>query len=958
VNRRASFIAALAIALAGSPVASSWGAGILPGSFSYKLHAAVPLLTVEGESAPFQRVADVDKLFEVPFAGQAGEHADMSVMSALNVGSQEAVFDGSEVPKETITELPPGPTVDLDGIPPCSHEEFLRSVAERSAGCPAASQLGVVSALFGGALADRTYPLYKLAASHGHLATFGFPYEFLSQPVGLLVDADLRASGDYGITLSSTSIGFAKFLPAPFMTIWGVPAAATHDPERWNPETRKWGASLDGPPVPLIANATDCGAGTLEARARLLYWTAPDRWLPEDPEDPTYRSFAPAPDGCDRLAFAPRAELSATSDRTDSPAGIDLRLELPRNADPGGLETPPLESAALTFPRGMSVNPATADGLSGCTPEQIGLEGGGSTRSEPIRFDAEAPRCPPAAKVGNGAIDTPISEEPLEGDVYFATPFRNPFHSLLALYLVFDGPGFTAKLAARIEADPSSGQLEASIESLPHLPIDAVSLSLAGGVRGPLVTPIRCGEGPIELRLTPQSGPPAKIVSGHLYSGGGACAREGGADPSPSTFQAGSRDATANRSSPFVLRLEQNDIGAFEIALPRGLSARVRGVGLCGEADLRRAEEREGSGRGTAERGDPSCPASSRVGSLLVGTGSDLAPLFTQGSVYLAGPYREAPFSLVAITPALAGGTAEDPLFDLGTIVDRVALDVNPRTGALSARASGLSPVLNGIPLRIESVRLVLDRPGFMRNPSDCAGMEVAAEVQSGGGVRSSLRSGFRSVGCDQLGFAPRLDLSAPRGTERGQHPAIKAVLRAKAGEAGIAAAHVILPASEILDRGRLRSHCHASPLGPGGCPRDSIRGYATAWSGLIDGRLEGPVYLRSSGDGPPELVLALDGQPQMEVVGRVRLEKGRVRVDFSRLPDARLTKLVLTLRGGRRGFLTNARDLCDAAAHATAQLVSYAGVLRVRRASLGGPCGAADGRSGRLQKSAKRMEG
>jgi hypothetical protein len=922
----------------------------------------------EGKFAPLQRVAEVGELFAAPFTGQAGEHADLSVMSVLRISGSNTVLDGSEVPEETIAELPPGPIVDLAGIPPCSNAQFLNSIAERATGCPVASQVGVVSALFGGALPDRAYPLYKLAPAHGHLATFGFPYKFISESVGILINADLRASGDYGITLSSSKIGLAKFVPAQFMTIWGVPAAAMHDPERWNPETHEWGDSFDGSPFPLIANATDCEVGIVEARARLRYWTMPERWLPNNPEDPAYRSFAFAPGGCDRLAFAPRAELSPTSDRIDSPAGIDLNLELPRNPDPGGLETPPLQSAALTFPEGMSVNPVAADGMSSCTPEQIGLEGGGPAVSEPIHFNAEAPHCPLAAKIGDGEIDTPISAGPLEGEIYLATPFRNPFDSLLALYLVFDGPGFTAKLATKIEVDRSNGRLEASIESLPRLPIDRVSLSLVGGAQGPLVTPVRCGEGSSELRLTPwsapQSGPPVRIVSNHAYLGGpngGVCApgTGGGPGPSLSTFQAGSRDAAANSSSPFVLRLEQSDIGAFEVALPRGLAARLRGVGLCSEAEIGRAAERRGRGQGIVERRDPSCPASSHLGSLLVSTGSGTTPLLTRGSIYLAGPYQGTPFSLVAITPALAGGTAVDPLFDLGTIVERVALDVNRHTGALRARTGVLPPVLDGITPRIRSVRLLLDRPGFMRNPSDCRAMDVTAEVKSGDGARSVLRSGFQPAGCDRLGFAPRLGLSAVGGMERGQRPAFRAVLRAKAGEAGIAAAHVFLPAAEILDRSQLRTRCRAfARVGRGGCPRGSIIGHATVWSALVGDPLEGPIYLRALGKGPPQLVLALAGQVEMEIVGRIRLEEGRVRIDFSELPDAQLTKVVLTLRGGRRGFLVNARDLCGSADHATARLVSPAGQVKVRRVALGARCGDGRGRFGHRRQITKGMEG
>lgn len=913
MSRRVLFLSALVFVLAAIPVACSEATGISPGIFGYTLHSTIPLLTVEEERPPYQRAPDAKAMLEAPFVRQAGERADLSVTSALDVGGGSAL-DGSQVPEDIVTELPPGPILDLGDVPPCTQAEFTNTINDSPGGCPAASQIGVMGIVFAGVLPDRAYPLYKLAAAYGHLATFGFPYELIGSRVGIQLDADLRADGDYGITLSSTQTALTKFVPAPFMTIWGVPADAVHDPERWNPETRQWGYSLGGPAVPLVSNPTDCDADVREARARLRYWAAPDRWLPEDPEDPAYRSFAPPPEGCERLVFEPRAELRPSSGESDSPTGLDLRVQLPR--DPERLETPPPASATLTLPRGMAANPAAAEGLIGCPPDE----------------GTAAARCPAGSKIGEAMVETPIAEAPITGGVYLATPFRNPFHSLLALYLVLDGPGFTAKLPIRVDAEPGSGRLRASLESLPPLPLDSVHLDLFTGPRAPLVAPPGCGEGTIELRLTPssapQSGPPAQLVSRYAYSSEaaeGECAAGGGAR-GETQLRAGLRDAGANGSSPFVLDLRGGEIGGLEVSLPPGLSLGTRGVARCGDEGVERARSRGAPGGGAAERDDPSCPPGSRVGSLLAGVGSGAAQLWLNGDVYLAGPYQGAPLSLVAITPALAGGAGADPLFDLGTVVERVALAVDRHTGAIEARGAGLPQTLNGIPLRLRGLRLVLDRPGFVRAPSGCGGEEVSVEVGDGAGARRTLRTGFRASGCDRLAFAPGLSLAATGGLGAGQHPAVRAVLRAKATEAGVAAVHVALGAGERLDRRRLRV--------------DSVQGRVFAWSGLLDRRLEGPVYLRAAADGPPELVLAFTGGPELEVAGGVRLADGRVRIDFPHLPDVQLTRLVLDLSGGKRGFLVNGRGLCDAAERVSARLVSQAGGVRLRRARLRGRCG------------------
>jgi len=936
MSRRLAFLLALACFLAAIPIARAGAAGIVPGLFSYRLHASIPLRTVEGElPPPYQRAPDAKALLEAPFAAQAGEPVDLSVTSALDVSGDDAALDGSQAPEDIVTELPPGPILDLGEVPPCTEAEFTNTISGGPGGCPAASQVGVMGVVFAGALPDRAFPLYKLAAGYGHLATLGFPYVLIGSRVGIKLDADLRAGGDYGITLSSTQTTLTKFVPAPFMTVWGVPADPVHDPERWDPETGQWGNSLGGPAMPLVSNATDCDAGVREARARLRYWSAPGRWLPEDPEDPAYGSLVPAPEGCERLGFEPRAEIQPRAGEAGAPAGIDLRVQLPR--DRGGLATPPLRSATLTLPQGMAVNPAAAGGLAGCPP-------GGGTAAGP---------CPARSKIGTATVETPVAEAPLTGDVYLATPFRNPFDSPLALYLVLGGDGFTAKLPVRVDAEPGSGRLRASLESLPPLPLDSVHLDLFSGPGAPLVSPPGCGEGKIELQLTPvsapQSGPPAQLFSRYAYSsgpGGGECSPAAARALGAPRLRAGLREATANGSSPFVLDLRGDEIGGLEVGLPPGLSLNARRLPRCGEDEIERARSREAPGGGMAERNDPSCPSGARVGSLLAAIGPASSQLWLRGDAYLAGPYQGAPLSLVTITPALAGGEAGDPLFDLGAVVGRVALAVDRRSGAIGARAAAPPRALDGIPLQLSAMRLVLDRPGFVRAPSSCAGKQVSAAVEDGSGAFTALRSGFRVSGCGGLAFAPRLGLAVTAGTGEGQHPAVRAVLRAKAAEAGIAELRVTLGAGERLDRRRLR---------PG-----SVVGHVAARSALLDRPLEGPAYLRSAPGGPPELVLALAGagRPEIEVTGRVRLAGGRVRVDFRQLPDLQLTKLVLALNGGRRGFLTNAGGPCGAAGKASVRLVSQAGAVRSWRAPFRGRCGSAGGHPAGRRQIANRMEG
>lgn len=598
----------------------------------------------------------------------------------------------------------------------------------------------------------------------------------------------------------------------------------------------------------------------------------------------------------------------------------------------------------------MSINPAKANGLMGCTPEQMGIDETGSAGPGPLQFDTAEADCPDASKIGTAVAETPLVEGPVKGTIYVATPSKNPFHSQLALYLVFDGSGFTIKLAVKVEANPQTGQLTATTGSLPQLPLESLSLNLFNGPRAPLSTPQVCGEGSATSRFVPwsapASGPPESIQNVLMFDsapGGGSC-------PQRTTYRAfapallvGSLDAAAAASSSFILRVSRSDgdqeLKAVAVKLPRGLVASLQdGGSYCSDAEIAHAEARSGLGGGILERDKPSCPADSRVGSLLIGAGTGSVPLFFKGVVYLAGPYKGAPFSLVMVTPAVAGGTETDPLFDRGAIVFRVALDVDPRTAQISARSDVIPRILDGIPLRIKDIRVLIDRPGFLSNPSSCEEMKVPVEIEGWESGQANLVNRFQMGGCQQLGFQPRLDVRLV-GSLPGQHPKLRAVLKARPGDAGISRTRITLPRSESLDRTRVGTVCPESLLVQHSCPPGSVYGHVTAWSPLLGQPLEGSIYLTSTAKGLPDLVLVLEGQLSLDAVGKIRSEQNRVQITFTGLPDVPLSKLVLSLRGARKGFLVNSRDLCGRRMYFAGRFTAHNGRVESQRSILGGAC-------------------
>jgi hypothetical protein len=123
-------------------------------------------------------------------------------------------------------------------------------------------------------------------------------------------------------------------------------------------------------------------------------------------------------------------------------------------------------------------------------------------------------------------------------------------------------------------------------------------------------------------------------------------------------------------------------------------------------------------------------------------------------------------------------------------------------------------------------------------------------------------------------------------------------------------------------------------------CPKDSIYGYATAETPLLDGPLKGPVYLRSSSHELPDLVAALNGQVDVVLDGRIDSVKGRMRTTFDTVPDVPVSRFMLTVRGGkRRGLLVNSSNLCARKYRVIARFKAQNGKSANQRPKLRTPC-------------------
>jgi hypothetical protein len=860
-------------------------------------------------------------------------------------GQPESFYRPMDNLKALSVELPLGLVGNPLATPERCNQERLVQQA-----CPSSSKVGSIAIGAGifenGHFQSSSFhaptALFNMVPEPGYAAQFAFA--FLNQPIYLDATVVHSAAGER-LRLSTVSVPPLLESGDLVVSLWGEPGQINGS----------------GSEEALITNPTDCADAATPARLELISWGDPGHPVSAE------ASLYPHLEGCEELNFVPSLGLAPEAGAADSPSGLSVDLGIPQTSLFEERATPQLRDATVTLPEGLVADPALADGLGACRasgPEGINLgsietgpwgqdlgdrlatelgagwlHGNGSIYADSI-YHAAPGHCPPASTLGTATVEAPILPEPLTGHVYLGTPDCAPCSGkdaqegrLIKLYIEAAGNGIIVKLPGTASADPQTGRLTASFKENPQLPFEHLKLNFFGGARAPLSTPATCGTftttsdvKPWSAPATPDATPTSsfKIASG---PGGGTCANTPAEEPNAPIFSAGSTSPAAGVYSPFVLKLSRADgsqrLHSIDTTLPAGLTAKLAGVAECSDAQIAAAAGRAGA----AEKASPSCPLSSELGIVNVGAGAGPKPFHVSGHAYLAGPYKGAPLSLAIVTPAVAGP------FDLGTVVVRVALHVDPETAQIHAVSDEIPQILAGIPLDVRSIALNVTRNQFTLNPTSCNPSAVAASALADSST-ATLSSPFQVGGCGALAFKPKLAISLRGGTRRTKHPALKAVVTypSQGAYANIERAQVTLPHSEFLDQAHIGTVCTRVQFAAGNgngeqCPAASIYGHARAITPLLDRPLEGPVYLRSSSHKLPDLVAALDGQIDVALVGKIDTGKGGgIRNTFELVPDAPVTKFVLSMKGGTKGLLVNSENICAKPQKALAHFVAQNG--------------------------------
>ncbi len=904
-------------------------------------------------------------------ATQIGSHPyQIDFAINLNQGGEFEAQPGVPFPdgdlRDLRVQLPVGLIANPSALAKCTPAAFHTPrispfEASRSGeSCPNRTQVGTVevdSSLGGGV--PRRFGLYNLDPAPGIAAQLGFaPY---GSPVVFDAEIDGNADGSYALVLRVHNFPQSLDLYGMAVSLWGTPWGASHDGERGDclKEVEPgfpWAKCSVGDPQGNVPQAfltlpTQC-SGAFSLGVSASAWQQPAPMTAQAANHDSLGQEAGLSD-CSALPFDPKPIAQLTDTKASSSTGFAFDLSNDNTAllDPAARAPSNARKAVITLPAGVTINPSVGAGLGVCSAAQYAAETAAS---------APGAGCPNASKIGQFRVGTPLLEEPLEGSVYLAQPYENPYASLIGVYLVARSPrrGVIVKLAGKIVPDLGTGRLTATFDGLPQIPYTDLTMSFRAGQRSLLVTPPACGAVTTNSEISPWAGTPSvNTLSASAISsgiGGGPC--PSGTPPFSPGVIAGGVNSNVNSYTPYYVRLSRKDteqeITSYSLDLPKGITGKLAGIPFCPDAAIEAARGR----RGFAEAASPSCPQSSLIGHTLTGYGVGNALTYTEGRIYLAGPYHGQPLSIVTINPATVGP------FDLGVVVIRSAFAVDPHTAQLQidrSASDAIPHILDGVVLHLREIRIYLDRPQFTHNPSSCEASKLTSTVGGSGAdfassvddTTASVVEPFQLLNCRTLGFQPKLGVRLRGGTRRGAFPQLRATFAARGPQdSNLDEIAVTIPHQMFLAQQHIKGICSKGQFEAGHCPEDSVYGQAVAYTPLFDDPLRGNVYLRSApGRRLPDLVADLySGQIRIILEGKIGPgRKGGIRAFFSDLPDEPLDRFTMTLYGGKRGLLTNSANICTAPPESSVEALAQNNLGYVFTSKLRGQCG----KSGKKQR-------
>jgi hypothetical protein len=865
-------------------------------------------------------------------ATQAGEHSfqittTLTMNQADLVGGRQPV----ELPRDLTFHLPPGLVGNPNAATQCTMTAFSALLFEANL-CPPSSVVGVATVTANEPKVLKVFskaaPVFNLVPAQGEPARFGFS---VGSKVPIVIDTSVRSGRDYGVDVSVQDATEVAGLLSTQVTFWGVPGDPRHNNARgWecveggryaSQVGKECPATSAEPEEPFLRLPSSCAASPQVEP--VLFPMETDSWA--NPGSLLGAEYAWMNDegqllgftGCDRLPFNPSIVVTPEQQTAATPTGLVVDVSVPqettREAD--GWAEADVRDTTVRLPGGVELSPSAANGLEGCSEEQVGFTGFDPV-SQTNEFNTAPVACPDGSKVGTVRIKTPLLSHELVGAVYLASPApngetgENPFNSLVALYIVAEDPvsGVLVKLAGEGRVDEGSLRISTTFRNTPQVPFEDLKMELFGGERGSVSTPVLCGSYGTEALFTPWSNMEpvgAPLTSFAISSGVGGSACPSSGVPFTPGFKAESESTQAGGFTGFQVELARPDgdqaLASVTVHLPSGIAALLSSVELCSDAQARAS----------------TCPAGSEVGhaTAIAGLGSE--PFVQEGGrVFITGPYEDAPFGLEIVTPAKAGP------FDLGYVTVRSRLYVDPNDASVRIVSDPLPTEIRGIPLQLKRVLVTVDRPGFEFNPTSCEPMRIegtlGAAIEGNPGAQGAsvdVSSPFQVGGCQNLPFAPQFMASAVGQGSKTEGTTFAVTVRSGGVnnngvvQAGIAKVQLQLPKQLSSRLSTLQKACTDSVFNqnPASCDEGSVIGYATIHTPVLKGPLTGPAYLVSHGGAAfPDVEFVLQGEGITLVLDGKTDIKGEVTYSrFEATPDAPFTIFETVLPAGPHGVLT-----------------------------------------------------
>jgi hypothetical protein len=849
---------------------------------------------------------------------QAGGHVPFGI-THFKVATTGPV--GNEVPTGIVThirtDIAPGLSTNPTAVPQCTLEEFGATEALPGSGlypptaCKEETEIGVnrvVVYVEGFGDVPLAGKVYNLVQSEGLASEFGVALE-LPKPLTEIelnqifhgTQPEIEKAQYFAHTLIEGHIEWGQ-------QPQGTGAGDYHDYFEINVSPRLplissrlvfFGRAGEGD---FVVNPTNCEGNTTNT----LTVTST--------EGTARRTYTPpiGLTGCNLVPFEPGFVLTPETKKSDQPDGIAADLSLPHEPGPEALDSSQLRTATVVLPEGMTLNPAAAQGLDACTPAQAR-----------IHSPEAGTACPAKSEIGTFSLNVPdLPPGSLNGRVFLGGPPTGPITTPpFTVYLDAESAryGISVRLEGKASPNLATGRVTTVFAENPEQPFSEAIVKLKGGALAPIANPLVCGPAKTETLLVPYSGTVAKSPFSQFVvdanNSGGACA-----SPLPFALSQGTAHtpSTGGANTSFTLNLTRSEgqqyLSKVTATLPPGLVGKIPAVPLCGEPQAT---------LGT-------CSAASQIGTATVTVGAGPTPAPFSGPVYLTGPVPGAPYGMSVVIHAAVGP------FDLGPVVTRAAIEVDPFSARVIV-ASDLPTIVRGVPLRLRTLSVAINRQGFLINPTNCGVLATETALTSTFGATHHLSTPFQASGCSSLSFKPRFSASSNAKASRKNGAAINVKVGYPVGpQANIKSVFTQLPKQLPSRLSTLKLACPEATFdaNPWSCPRDSRVGGATVRTPVLPSKLTGPAYFVSHGGAAfPDLDLVLVGNGlEIVLVGKTDITKGITSSTFSSVPDVPVSSFELKLPVGPHSALAANGNLCAKALYMPTTITAQNGKVIKQR--------------------------